>query len=123
MAKKNFEGVNTGRVYEEIEKATAKTTTKKTRQSKPAAKEPIKKESQEPGKKSPRINLAVRPDNYEFIQVMSKATGRTMTTMINDLIAAYREEHPEFMEKAADFLAFMNSGAFSGKPEGKADKK
>lgn len=65
------------------------------------------------GCKAVRINMAFTPDNHEFIKVMAKASGRTMTEFTNDIIAAYRAEHPEFMKQAASFLEFVNSGAFS----------
>lgn len=74
------------------------------------------------GCKAIRINMAFTPDNHEFIRVMAKASGRTMTEFTNDIIAAYRAEHPEFMEQAASFLAFVNSGAFSSMlPEEESD--
>ena len=63
--------------------------------------------------KAIRINMAFTPSNHEFIKVMSKATGRTMTELTNQVIEAYRNEHPEFMEKANSFLEYINSGAFS----------
>ena len=65
------------------------------------------------GCKAVRINMAFTPENHTFIKVMSKATGRTMAKMINDIIAAYRNEHPELLEKANDFLDFINSGVFT----------
>lgn len=60
-----------------------------------------------------RINMAFTPDNYEFIKVMAKASGRTMTEFTNLVIAAYQREHPEIMEQAHGFLNVINSGAFS----------
>lgn len=65
------------------------------------------------GCKAIRINMAFTPDNHEFIKIMAKATGRTMTEFTNDVIAAYHKEHPEFMEQANNFLQFVNSGAFT----------
>lgn len=61
---------------------------------------------------SPRINLALTPENHEFIRVMAKATGKTMTQFINAIIAAYKREHPDFMESANEFLNKVNSGSF-----------
>ena len=71
------------------------------------------------GCKAIRINMAFTPSNHEFIKVMAKATGRTMTEFANDIITAYRSEHPEFMAKANSFLQFVNSGAFSSLNGGK----
>jgi len=81
------------------------------------------------GCKATRINMAFTPENHEFIRVMAKATGRTMTEFTNDVIAAYRKEHPEFMEQASSFLQFVNSGAFSSlngnaeEPQSTVDQK
>ena len=74
------------------------------------------------GCKAIRINMAFTPSNHEFIKVMAKATGRTMTEFANDVITAYRSEHPEFMEQANSFLQFVNSGAFSSLNGGKNEE-
>ena len=74
------------------------------------------------GAKAIRINMAFTPSNHEFIKVMAKATGRTMTEFANDVITAYRSEHPEFMEQANSFLQFVNSGAFSSLNGGKNEE-
>ena len=54
------------------------------------------KEKAEAGK---RINLALTPENYQFIWVMSKYKKQTMTKFINSVFADYRtqiqEENPE----------------------------
>ena len=44
---------------------------------------------------------------------MAKATGRTMTELTNNIIAAYRKEHPEILEKANSFLEFINNQAWA----------
>lgn len=67
------------------------------------------------GCKAQRINLALRPSNHDFVRVIARATGRTMTEFINDVIEAYREEHPEYMEQAKGFIELVRSGEFSGK--------
>lgn len=74
------------------------------------------------GCKAIRINMAFTPDNHEFIKTMAKATGRSMTEFANDVITAYRKEHPEFMEKANSFLQFVNSGAFTSLNNNKKNK-
>ena len=68
-----------------------------------------RKGCKKPGK---RLNLLLSPDNHEFVEIMARATGRSMTDLINDILTAYRNEHPEFLEKAESFLDFVNSGAF-----------
>lgn len=116
MAKKDFGAINTGRVYTAIETATSK----KGQQGKASPQEQEERAANlktqgRKGCKATRINMAFTPENHEFIKVMAKATGHTMTEMCNNIITAYRSEHPEFMEKAAGFLEFVNSGAFTGK--------
>ena len=118
--KKDFAGMNTGRVYENIEQATSK----KGQQGKASPQEQAEraqnlKTQGRKGCKATRINMAFSPQNHEFIKVMAKASGRTMTEMCNDILTAYRNEHPEFMEKAAGFLDFINSGEFSAKKKGR----
>ena len=57
--------------------------------------------------------MAFTPENYEFVRVISKASGRTMTVFVNQIIEAYRAENPELMEQALGFLDTLNSGSFS----------
>ena len=52
------------------------------------------------GCKATRINMAFTPENHEFVKVMSRLTGKTMTEFTNHVIEKYREEHPEVYEKA-----------------------
>ena len=113
-SKKDFAGMNTGRVYGALEQATSKKGQQGTASPQEAEerREALKTQGRK-GVKAIRINMAFTPSNHEFIKVMSKATGRTMTELTNQVIEAYRNEHPEFMEKANSFLEYINSGAFS----------
>lgn len=117
--KKDFAGMNTGRVYGAIEQATSNKGQQGTASPQEAEerKEALQTQGRK-GVKAIRINMAFTPSNHEFIKVMAKATGRTMTEFTNVVIEAYRNEHPEFMEQARGFLEFINSGAFTA-----ADKK
>ena len=121
MAKKDFAGVNTGRVYGAIETATAK----KGQQGSASPQEQAERANElrtqgRKGCKAIRINMAFAPDNHEFIKVMAKASGHTMTEFTNMVIAAYRREHPEIMAQANAFLDTINSGAFSNLLGGKS---
>lgn len=116
MAKKDFAGMNTGRVYGSIEQATGR----KGQQSTASPEEQAEraKTGRTQGRKGCkkgglRINLLLTEENHEFIKIMATATGRNMTQYVNELIEAYRSEHPEFLEKANGFLDFINSGPFS----------
>lgn len=113
-SKKDFAGMNTGRVYNSIEQATSR----KGQQGKASPQEVLERKENlktqgRKGAKADRINMAFTPSNHEFIKVMAKATGKTMTEFTNIVIAAYRNEHPEFMEQAQNFISFVNSGLFS----------
>lgn len=113
-SKKDFGGINTGRVYESIEKATS--TKGQQGKASPQEAEQRKAELKTQGRKgckAIRINMAFTPDNHEFIKVLAKASGKSMTEFTNLVIAAYRNEHPELLAKANDFLETVNSGAFS----------
>ena len=124
-SKKDFTSVNTGRVYGAIEQATSR----KGQQTKASAQEVHERKSQmrtqgRKGVKADRINMAFSEENYQFIRVMAKATGHTMTQFTNMVVTAYRNEHPEFMEKAQSFIDFVNSGVFSsiGNKDEEADE-
>jgi len=113
-SKKDFAGMNTGRVFSSIEQATSSKGQQGTASPQEAAARAADLQTQgRKGCKAVRINMAFTPDNYDFIRVMAKATGNTMTQFANRIIEAYRNEHPEFMEQAKGFLDFVNSGAFS----------
>ncbi len=119
-SKKDFGGMNTGRVYGAIEQATSRKGQQGTASPQEVTERQEALQTQgRKGAKAIRINMAFTPSNHEFIKVMSKATGRTMTELTNQVIEAYRNEHPEFMEKANSFLEFVNSGAFSSLNGGK----
>lgn len=121
-SKKDFAGMNTGRVYGAIEQATSKKGQQGTASPQEVTERQEALQTQgRKGAKAIRINMAFTPSNHEFIKVMAKATGRSMTEFANDVITAYRSEHPEFMEQANSFLQFVNSGAFSSLNGGKND--
>lgn len=114
-SKKDFAGINTGsRVYSSIEQATSNKGQQGT-----ASPQEIRERQQalktqgRKGAEAIRINMAFTPSNHQFIKVMSKASGKTMTEFTNLVIDAYQREHPEIMAQAQAFLDTVNSGAFS----------
>ena len=118
--KKDFGAVNTGRVYNALEQATSRKGQQGTASPQEAQEraEDLRTQGRK-GCKAIRINMAFSPANHRFIKVMAKASGRTMTELTNDIVEAYRTEHPEFMEKANEYLQFIESGAFSALPKSK----
>lgn len=116
--KKDFSGINTGRVYGAIEQATSQKGQQGTVSPQEAKERMDALRTQgRKGCKAIRINMAFTPDNHQFIKILSMSTGRTMTELTNEVIEAYRNEHPEFMDKARSFLEFVNSSAFSANKE------
>lgn len=47
------------------------------------------------GCKAVRINLAMTPANYLFVRTCARRAGMTMTKLVNQILAMYREQHPE----------------------------
>lgn len=45
------------------------------------------------GEKSVRINLPLTGENHDFIKVMARAAGMSMTAYTNAIIARYRTEN------------------------------
>ena len=115
---KDFSKINTGKLTESIDRATSN---RQQQAPAPPAERIARAEDMRTqgrkGCKAVRINCAFSTSNHQFIKIMSKASGRTMTQMVNDIIAAYRNEHPEFLEQAQNFLKWINGGAFSKLPE------
>ncbi len=55
------------------------------------------------GVKQKRINMAFRPENYEYIQTMARARGQNMTDCVNDIIKASIDRNQEVYRKAIEF--------------------
>lgn len=116
--KKDFTGISTTKVYNAVEQATGTKGQQGTAsaQEAEARKEALQTQGRK-GVKAVRINMAFTPSNHEFLKVLSKATGRTMTEFCNLVIEAYRNEHPEMLEQARSFLDTVNSGLFFNRKE------
>ncbi len=99
--KKDFAGMNTGRVYGAIEQATSRKGQQGTASPQEAAERAAQLKTQgRKGCKAIRINMAFTPENHEFIKVMATISGKTMTEFANLVIERYRTEHPEIFEQA-----------------------
>lgn len=100
-SKKDFAGINTGRVYSTIEQATSN----KGQQGEASPQEKAERASGlrtqgRKGCKAIRINMAFTPENHEFIKIMARISGKTMTEFANLAIERYRTEHPDLYEQA-----------------------
>jgi len=101
MAKKDFSTINTGRVFGAIEQATGKKGQQTTASPQEAAERASQLKTQgRKGCKAVRINMAITPENHEYIKIMARVTGKTMTEFANLAIERYRNEHPELLEQA-----------------------
>jgi len=106
--------MNVSSVYSTIEQATSQKGQQGTAGQEEQAERASNMQTQgRKGCKAIRINMAFEPTNHQFIKIMAKASGRTMTEFTNLVIAAYRREHPEIMAQANEFLTTINSGTFS----------
>lgn len=123
MGGKDFTGIDTGRIYDQIkaaaadpvrlpdqlteEEAAALLPKKKDRRTytdeEKAALMQRFKTSGHKGVKLPRINVAFAPDTYEYIQTMAQVRGETMTRFIDHIIRRSMEENAETYAKAIEF--------------------
>ena len=97
------------KVFASIEQATSRKGQQGTASPQEAAqrKEQMRTQGRK-GVKAERINMAFSDSNYQFIRVMARATGKTMTEFTNAIISEYQREHPELMEQAQALLNFSN---------------
>ena len=98
---KNFDNVKSSRIYKNVEQSTST----KGQQGKASPQEQAERAANlktqgRKGCKATRINMAFTPDNHEFIKIMAKITGQTMTEFTNLVIERYRTEHPELYQEA-----------------------
>lgn len=96
MANKNFNSIDTGRVYESIEKATAKGRKQKT-----ASPEEIEQRQQEGrtrGRKGcyrDSFTIALTPQNHEYLKIMAKMTGQSAGEFLDYLLQAHKRANAE----------------------------
>ena len=55
------------------------------------------------GIKLPRINLAFTPENYEYIQTMSRVRGESLTAFVNWMVKTHKDQNIEMYNKAREF--------------------
>lgn len=104
--KPDFTGINTGRVIQSIEQATTRAGQQGTASPQEAKARASKLKTQgRKGCKAVRINMAFTPENYDYIRVMARLTGNTMTGFANLAIERYREQNQELYEQAQHIIA------------------
>ena len=104
-SKKDFGAINTGRVYNAIEQATSRRGQQGTASPQEAQERAAQLKTQgRKGCKATRINMAFTPENHEYIKVMAKISGKTMTEFTNIIIERYRTEHPELYNQVQEII-------------------
>lgn len=108
-SKKDFTTANTGRVYNAITEATAEPA----QEVQHPRKEYSEQQAQEmrqagttqgrKGCKAIRINMAFLPEIHEYIKVMARVRGESVTDFTNYVFRQSMEENAELYEKAKAF--------------------
>lgn len=116
--KKDFSSIGTERAAQviqspEVSGQIANSTTEKRKQTTatPEEIERRKAEGRTQGRKgahADRLNITFTTDNFKFIKVMARGTGRTMTGFVNYAIEKYRNSHQEDYEAYKEFQEMMD---------------
>lgn len=112
-SKKDFTAANTNRVYGIIEEATAEQEEHQAQEVKQTRKVYNAEQVQEmrqagttqgrKGCKAIRINMAFTPEIHEYIKVMARVRGETITDFTNYVFKQSMEANAELYEKAKAF--------------------
>lgn len=122
-SKKDFDTMKTGRLFDAIQTSTAPRGHQDT--ASPEEQEERAEAMRTQGRKgckAVRINVAFTPSNHQFVKVMARASGKSMNELVNLVVAAYQQEHPEILGQAQAFLTEINSGRFSALLNNSADQ-
>ena len=117
MAKKDFSGVNTRSVYNQIADATAEPDQQEEQQAQEAQKKPRKTYTEQEGQqfiaagktqgrkglKAVRINMAFTPEVYDYIKTLSRVRGESIQKFIEYIFARSMDENRELYEQAKAF--------------------
>ena len=52
--------------------------------------------------KNKRINIELDENNHIYLRTLAGVTGANLRVLVNGIIARFRDEHPEIMNKASD---------------------
>ena len=119
MAKKDFSSVGSatsGKIGAQLEQAMSRKGQQGTASPEEAHERKEKLTTQgRKGVKAQRINMAFTPTNHEFIKFVARATNKTMTETVNNIVEVYRNEHPDLLQKSRDLTAAAELEFTSGK--------
>lgn len=62
--------------------------------------------------KMDRVNLALEPENAEYIKIMARVTGGNTTEFVNRILEQHRQANAELYEKARAFRAALENFKF-----------
>ena len=99
MAKKSFKDNNPALAFISTQEAEIE------QQEQEAQRTPIAHTTQgKKGQKLPRVNMAFATNNLEYLQLISRIEGVSMTEYVNRLIEADKEARKEIIEEAKKLL-------------------
>lgn len=108
---KDFSKIRTGRTggKEGVQKKVRQSMSRKGQQSEATPEEAKERASKlktqgRKGCKAERINMAFTPENYDFIRIMARVSGKTMTEFTNSAIDIVRVEMADTYKKARTFI-------------------
>ena len=113
-SRKDFTAANTGRVYSAIQEATAvPDAQQEEKQDRKPRKTYTTEEAQQfmesgstqgrSGLKAKRINMAFSPSVHEYITVMSRVRGETISQFTEHVFRQHMEENADLYEQAKQF--------------------
>lgn len=112
MAKKNFKGDNPAMAFitnpdtHEIQEAQEEQITQDAYNTQNVQlKQKVPSTQGRKGQKLPRINMAFSEVNLEYLQLMSRIQGVSMTAYVNNLIESDREKNTAIIERAKEILS------------------
>ena len=111
--KKNFTSANTSRVYSAIEAATAEPEEQQPQEAQEARKTYTEEEAQafraagktqgRKGVKAIRFNMSFTPEIYEYITVMARVRGESVTKFTHFVFEQSMKDNAELYEQAKQF--------------------
>jgi hypothetical protein len=113
MAKDYLDNIDTKRVIDTISEATQDPGEKKAGVFyTEAEKLAFKNEFRTSGRrcvKLPRINMAFTQENYDYINIMSRVRGETLTQFVNFIISKNRELNADLFDRAIELINDIQS--------------
>lgn len=102
MPKKSFKDINPAMDFISVQEAHG---TQEARKVQDAPRRPLSASSQgKKGQKLPRINMAFATSNLEYLRLISRIEGISITEYINRLIQADRDKRQGILEEAKKLL-------------------